>query len=203
MRFYVGNAREETIQKYTNDSIGGFCEGEEWAVFVDNIAKNQYEEKKIRKLESVWGSVPPKNMCVSEILECIRSVKVNEDELIENIVKRINECVLYTLGIHWAGNLPDIYEIPYIYLKGNLSGIFNLIHKYRLRPKGIELLGKEEMLLHLGKREDENIKKFLDELKSRNLKFYVKREWKKYPIEFELDDIKITNPELQKQKVSE
>ena len=220
-RFYIGNGKDETVQKYLKKHdeplagliyTGGFCDGEEWFVFVDSVAIGEYilmsAVSKMETLSSVLKSLPyGKIRSLDEFKDAMEradlivetyGIKVDENELMQRIIYQINECVLHELSLHHAANLPHDYflgSIRFVSKSLEKEEVYGLIRKYDLKGVNAFLDQEGKRVTRLWfkevEKQNKNIKKLYSELKSRGLKLEAGYRRKEYPIEFGLDDIKI------------
>jgi hypothetical protein len=213
-RFYFGNGKDDTVQEFLKKCDDpftlGFCEGEEWFVFVDNIAITEYKllsvMSKMEKFSSALKRFPFRKIrsldeakdVIEKVVSTVETSEVKETELIQRIIYQINETVLHELSIHYAGNLLHEYfisSIKFVNKSLNKEEVYNLLRKYDLKRVNIFLdhEGKEVTGLWFEEEERQSgkIRELYDELESCGMELEVGYKRKEYPIKFGLNDIKI------------
>jgi hypothetical protein len=218
-RFYFGNAKEETAKELIK--IGdwlthGVSRGEEWIVFADTIAVNEYTSllvdtemgivlRDLERMHSAKGE-----MKVKEIAETLEQIvrdadentknKVNEDKLVGKLVYEMNETAMREVALHVVGDLRH-YPVRY-HVRFPVSGIeredaAEVITKAGLGANSAMWISETETGTSRVEVDVENkeecVKNLCRSLEERGVKVEVWCARKTYPVKFELDDIKIVD----------
>jgi len=140
---------------------------------------------------------------MQEASEAAKS-KMSDEELIKGLIREVNDSILHEVALHGAGDLRHyriIDTVEILDLGLGKSEVVDLLKKLELKAS-IWLDETRTKVLKIifeggDKSEEEaerlrrDVEKVCNELKNRGFKVKVWGHRKQYPVEFELDDIKI------------
>ena len=131
-KFYFGNANGETLKELIReghrDSVLGAAKGDEWIAFADNIALYEYSklfmdkcndpvtramcrimdaDKTARMREGIGRGGETLEGIVRDVKNEVNS-RIEESELIGNIVRQINSTTMHEVALHVVGELESL-----------------------------------------------------------------------------------------------
>lgn len=225
-RFYFGDFSEEHLKKLLRAGTPlthGVSMGDEWVVFVDTVASNEYVELLMETQMQLANEGVRKMMdegnkkfggFLSMIEQALRDAdanlvnKTDENKLIRKLVESIDGTTMHEVSLHVAGSLfhhPDAYAISFPVAVGvkETDKILEKLNLLGLRVDECIGIGGETKFIEIGDAEGKINKIIMvhKTLKEMGIDERISQGGKVYPVKFGLGEIKILGKDDPKETV--